>query len=75
MYNYDYFVENGILRQYPERDVPEPPQPELYHLAEDPLEQHNVADQYPNLVSRMLTDLETWFEEVEAERQKIDDRW
>jgi hypothetical protein len=48
--------------------VPPPPPPELYNIAEDPLEQRNLAAQYPVRVHSMLAALETWFEEVEAER-------
>lgn len=48
---------------------PEPP--ELYDLAEDPGEMHDLASQHPGRVSRMLSDLETWFEDVEAERLTI----
>jgi hypothetical protein len=74
MYGPEYFIENGIFRPpYPPRNVPPAPSPELYNLAEDPLEQHNLADQYPAQVSRMLTELETWFETVERERATIDD--
>ncbi len=59
----------------PEREIPPPPPPELYNIADDPLEQHDLADEQPQRVARMLLELETWFEEVEAERATIDDVW
>ena len=55
----------------PQKVVPEPPKPELFDLAVDPGEEANVADDHPDISSRMLTELETWFEEVESERQAI----
>jgi arylsulfatase A len=53
----------------PERDVPPPSAPELYHMDRDPLEQHDLAAQEPARVSTMLTALEEWFEQVDAERR------
>ena len=67
MYDCEYFLRNGVLRSEP----PPPPPAELYNLAADPLEQHNLAGQDPDRVTRMLRELETWFEEVEAERATI----
>lgn len=52
----------------PARIVPDPPPPELYNIKDDPQEQHNLAQAEPARVSRLLMELETWFEEVEAER-------
>lgn len=46
-----------------------PPEPvQLYDLASDPGEQCDLAARHPERTSRMLRELETWFEEVEAER-------
>jgi arylsulfatase A len=46
-----------------------PPLPaELYNLREDPEEKHNLAEAQPQRVTRMLSELERWFEEVEADR-------
>ena len=74
MYGPEHFIHNGIFRPpYPPREVPPPPPPELYNTAEDPLEQRNLADQYPEKTRKMLRELETWFAEVEAERATIDD--
>lgn len=76
MYGPEYFIRNGVFREpYPEREVPPPPPPELYNVAQDPLERENLAAQYPGQVQKMLRELETWFEEVEAERATIDDEW
>lgn len=46
---------------------------ELFNLAEDPGECFNVASQYPDIVHKLSAELETWFENVEAERRTIDD--
>jgi arylsulfatase A-like enzyme len=59
----------------PVREIPEPPAPELYNIADDPEEQHNLAGEQPERAAKMLAELETWFEEVEAERATIDDEW
>jgi len=76
MYEPEHFIINGIRHEPdPPREVPPPPPPELYCLAEDPLEQHNLAAKYPDQVRRLLRELETWFEEVEAERATINDEW
>jgi arylsulfatase A-like enzyme len=57
----------------PERTVPSPPPPQLFNLRDDPLEQHDLAEQQPERVNRMLAELETWFAEVEQERRSIRD--
>ena len=59
----------------PRRDVPPPPPAELYHVASDPLEEHDVAAQHPDRAHRMIGELETWFEDVESDRATIDDVW
>ena len=76
MHEPEYFIEHGLLDEpEPERTIPPPPKPELYDIAEDPLEQTNLADRYPDKAQKLLCELETWFEEVEAERATIDDVW
>jgi arylsulfatase B len=76
MYEHEHFIENGVITEPdPPRDVPPPPPPELYNLADDPLEQHDLANAEPDRARKMLRELETWFEEVDAERRSIDDRW
>ena len=54
-------------------DQPADP-PLLFNLGADPLEQRNLADEHPDRVSRMLGELESWFEQVEADRRSILDR-
>ena len=76
MYGYDHFVRYGVIQEPdPPRDVPPPPPPELYNIADDPLEQHNLAESEPGRVRKMLSELETWFESVEADRRSIEDVW
>jgi len=43
-------------------------------FTEDPLESVNLAGQYPDIVHRLLGDLENWFEDVEQERATIGDK-
>lgn len=57
----------------PPRDVPPPPRPMLYNLRDDPYEQKDLAAAHPERVSKMLRELETWFEAVDAERRGIRD--
>ena len=46
----------------------DPPEPELYNIASDYGENTNLASEYPERTRVMLRELETWFEEVNAER-------
>lgn len=55
----------------PVREMPEPPPVELYNLADDPNEQRDLAARYPGRAAQLLAALETWFEQVEAERRAI----
>ena len=72
MYNPEHFIENGIITEAdPERHIPEPSQPELYNIADDPEERENLAEIMPDRVHRMKLALENWFDEVEAERSTI----
>ncbi len=74
MYNYEHFVENGlIIEPEPEREVPSPHAPELYNIADDPLEKNNLAGVEPDRVRTMRLDMENWFEDVERERHTIID--
>jgi arylsulfatase A len=59
----------------PAYEIPDPPPaPELYNLAADPGEQHDLAGAHPDRAARMARRLETWFETVEAERAAIAER-
>lgn len=55
----------------PNRIIPEPPPPELYNLRTDPQETHNLADQEPERVRRMVAELDDWFAEIEWERRQM----
>jgi arylsulfatase A len=46
----------------------------LFNLAADPLETKDLADKHPEVVSRMLRELENWFEAVERDRKTILDK-
>jgi len=50
---------------------PAPEPAELYNLRDDPNETVDLAAQYPDRVHRMLRELESWFEDVEAERRRF----
>jgi hypothetical protein len=54
----------------PEREIPPPAPAELFHIADDPFEEHELAAFEPTRVRRMVTQLETWFESVEADRAR-----
>jgi arylsulfatase A len=59
------------LLPIPRVKLPDPEPPELYNLADDPGEQTDLANKFPGKKSNMLGQLETWFEDVEAERLTI----
>ncbi len=80
----DRYVEMDIQYKYhpdkvtalmddpdPEVIVPPPVPAELYNLEDDPLEKVNLAERETARTARMLTELENWFEGVEAERRRI----
>ena len=74
MYEPEHFIEKGVITDPdPPREIPDPPPPELYNIVADPLEQIDLAEEHPDRVQRLLRELETWFEEVEAERATIAD--
>ena len=76
MYEPERLIEGGLLKDpEPPRTVPPPPPPELYNIADDPLEEVDLADRHPEVAHRLLRELENWFEEVEEERASIDDEW
>ena len=43
---------------------------ELYNLENDPAEQNNLADSLPDLAAKMLSDLQSWRKEVDAQNMK-----
>ncbi|QXD23075.1 sulfatase-like hydrolase/transferase [Opitutia bacterium ISCC 51] len=59
------------LLPIPRVKLPDPEPPELYNLADDPGEQTDLAQDQPEKTRKMLAELETWFEEVEADRLTI----
>ena len=59
------------LLPIPRVKLPSPEPPELYNLSQDPGEQRDLASEHPERVSRMLGELETWLQDVEAERRTI----
>ena len=84
----DRYIEKDIEYKYhpenfsqvfdwpePEQIVPKATKPERYNIDNDPLEQHDLAAQNPDIAQRLLRSLETWFEEVEQERASIEDVW
>jgi len=72
MYGPEYFIDHGIFKgAEPERDLPEPVLPELYNIAKDPLEQQNLAREYPDMTRALLLKLENWFEEMEKEFREV----
>ncbi len=56
-----------------ERGFPAPEAPMLFDLERDPGEQNDLTDAQPQRAARLLGELESWFEEVEAERLTIAD--
>ncbi|MBT3602216.1 MAG: arylsulfatase [Candidatus Latescibacteria bacterium] len=60
---------------FPDRALPSPTQPELYNIADDPHEQNDLSDQHPDRAGKMLTQLETWFQDVEKDRESIGGAW
>lgn len=61
------------LLKVPNIRYPNSEKPELYNLAVDPSENENVAEENPEIVSKLLNGLENWFNSVENDRKKIDD--
>ena len=57
----------------PQIKYPPPELPELYNINKDPGEKFNLAEQYPDTVSKLKNELYKWFEDVELSRKSIDD--
>jgi len=49
---------------FPQRDIPSPPAPLLFNIAEDPFERHDLAAQHPQKAAAMEAELERWFIDV-----------
>lgn len=47
----------------------ETPEPMLFDIASDPGESLDLVDRFPAIVRRLRSDLETWFDHVEADRR------
>ncbi len=62
----------GLL-PVPNLKYPQAEAPELYNLSQDPGETLNLAEQNPDIVHRLLGELETWFDSVEFDRRSIED--
>ncbi|MEM6777517.1 MAG: arylsulfatase [Planctomycetota bacterium] len=45
-----------------------PPELELYHLASDPLQQIDLAGEYPEVVQRLRQSYDDWFDDVSSSR-------
>jgi hypothetical protein len=76
MYDHERMIEHGVIKDpEPPRHIPSPPPAELFNLRDDPLEERDLASAHPDVVSRLQTELETWFEDVETDRLAIDDEW
>ena len=75
MYTPEYFIDNGIFKGDPERNIPPPPPPQLFNIREDPLEQNDLTETAPDKVRELENKLENWFEDVETDRQSIADEW
>ena len=45
--------------------------PQLFNIELDPSVSEDFSDRYPKRIGKMLTELEAWFYEFEAERSKI----
>jgi arylsulfatase A len=76
MYGPEHFLQQGLVSDpEPQREVPAPSDPELYNIEKDPLEQNNLFASQPARAAKMLAELESWFEEVDAERRAIPDEW
>jgi arylsulfatase A-like enzyme len=77
MANPEHFIENGVIQEpFPtEWELPEPPQPELYNIANDPKERKNLIESEPDTARRLSGMLDNWFEDVERDRLSIEDEW
>ncbi|MEE3234840.1 MAG: sulfatase-like hydrolase/transferase [Candidatus Latescibacterota bacterium] len=71
---YKYYPDEmtELMSEPPPDLITSPPvEAELYNIDDDPLEKINLAISEPERTGRMLGELQAWFEDVEAERQRI----
>jgi len=69
--NHPEQVTSLYLQPPVKRELSEPRDPMLFNLEDDPYEQENLAQQYPERLQKMQQELDSWFAEVEAERRSI----
>jgi len=53
------------------RELSAPRDPQLFNLAEDPHEDHDLAAVHPDRTARMVNELRNWFDRVQAERREL----
>ena len=63
----------AIAADMAEREFPVPEAAKLFDLQADPGEQNDLSTNQPQRAASLLRELESWFEEVEAERLTIAD--
>jgi arylsulfatase A len=50
--------------------LPDPLPPQLFNLADDPGETHDLAEEYPDIVADLSRKLDAWYTSVNADMQK-----
>jgi hypothetical protein len=60
-------IENPVV----ERELRGSGKPSLFNLADDPYEKTDLAARFPDRTSRMIDQLDIWFERVESERKRL----
>jgi arylsulfatase A len=74
MYGPEHFIHHGVRSlPFPDRHLGEPKPARLFHLADDPGEQHDLATVEPDRVARMGRRLDEWFADVEHDRASVKD--
>ena len=56
--------EDIVRASAPVQEIPDPPPPLLFNIAEDPFERQDLAEQNPQRVATMEAELERWFIDV-----------
>ena len=60
----DMYTELCALQERGTRTIDGPPRYELYNMAHDPGENHDLAAAHPDLVAKMKQQYEAWFDDV-----------